>query len=641
MTSKSEYDVLIVGAGIAGSALAHALSASSPLCRSRQFRVALLERSLSEPDRIVGELLQPGGIAALKALGLDSCVENIGAIPAYGYCVTYEGKKVQIPYPQPFEGRSFHHGRLIQALRAKAKEAIGVDVIEATVTELVECQQSGRITAVRAKRLNDTALVTYSADLIVIADGCFSNFRSQVFFKPFSTRLITKGYFFGAILENVSLPIPEHGTVALVPGSGPVLLYQIDSTETRILMDIKAPLPSDIPGHIRQHILPALPSNLHQALETALEKQRLRRMPNSFLPPMLQGEKYSKDGVILLGDAWNMRHPLTGGGMTVAFNDVLSLAPLILESPDFSSSTITSVLKKWHWSRKPLASTVNILSVALYDLFGADGEKDENLAVLREGCFKYFELGGKCVSDPVSLLAGPYITYHNDTKKVTMRKASVNEYPLLCVKGVVVIDDVVPTDPSYDLLDTIMLRNVGSTARDFLAFERNFLVQCRFGLLLSLLSSSFLLRARLPSTDPIPPPQNHIPISARLPFGYLFFVSGFLGVCLALQLIQGKAFLKSSNVITAPKRVIAAVKASIERTGANEPSIARSDAFLLGEDEFDELEPEPEAVAFPLELLEEGDVLDGVAAALGAVMDAKLGGVAERLMKTSVDDIDI
>ena len=31
---------------------------------------------------------------------------------------------------------------------------------------------------------------------------------------------------------------------------------------------------------------------------------------------------------------------------------------------------------------------------------------DENLEVLREGCFKYFELGGECVGAPVRLLSG-------------------------------------------------------------------------------------------------------------------------------------------------------------------------------------------------------------------------------------------
>lgn len=97
-------------------------------------------------------------------------------------------------------------------------------------------------------------------------------------------------------------------------------------------------------------------------------------MPNSFLPPVEQGTKQSKKGAILIGDSWNMRHPLTGGGMTVAFNDVVLLRKLLGSVDDFREWTqIQQALHNWHWNRKPLASTVNILSVALYDLFGADG----------------------------------------------------------------------------------------------------------------------------------------------------------------------------------------------------------------------------------------------------------------------------
>lgn len=148
-------------------------------------------------------------------------------------------------------------------------------------------------------------------------------------------------------------------------------------------------------------------------------------MPNSWLPPAEQGTKHSKEGVILIGDSWNMRHPLTGGGMTVAFNDVVILSKLLLQIKDFSDwDAVSHALHQWHWSRKSLSSTVNILSVALYDLFGADGEYqthpfslprngpdrwcfvvDEYLAVLRNGCFKYFERGGECVNGPVSLLS--------------------------------------------------------------------------------------------------------------------------------------------------------------------------------------------------------------------------------------------
>ncbi|KAI0047410.1 squalene monooxygenase [Auriscalpium vulgare] len=402
MWSKS-YDVVIVGAGVAGSALAHALSSFSST-RPSPLRIALLERSLAEPDRIVGELLQPGGVAALRALGMESCLDDIDAVPVHGYCVVEGGANVHIPYPEGHEGRSFHHGRFIQRLRAKARAAPGVDVIEATVSELIECQFTGRVLGVQATRKDaDGEKETFYADLVVIADGCFSNFRSTVMGAA-AAKADVRGHFVGAILEDAVLPIPQHGTVALVKGFGPVLLYQIAEHDTRILIDVKNPLPSDLKKHILSNILPQLPSALHLPIENALAKERLRRMPNSFLPPVEQGNRHTKEGAILLGDAWNMRHPLTGGGMTVAFNDTLLLARELVTVGDLGDwSAVSRVLHHWHWARKPLAATINVLSIALYDLFGAD---DEYLAALRTGCFKYFERGGECVNGPVSLLSG-------------------------------------------------------------------------------------------------------------------------------------------------------------------------------------------------------------------------------------------
>ena len=240
------YDIIIVGAGVAGCALAHALSVAA-VKRNRPLRICLLERSLAEPDRIVGELLQPGGIMALQKLGLEDCVDGIDAIPTYGYCVVLDGAPVHIPYPDGREGRAFHHGRFIQQLRKKAKAAERVDVVEATVSELIECPLTGRILGVRATRKEEGAVEkeAFFADLTIVADGCFSNFRSKVLGKA-QYPGVTKGHFCGVILEDAALPIPKHGTVMLVKGYGPVLSYQIGTHETRVLFDVKHPPPSDL-----------------------------------------------------------------------------------------------------------------------------------------------------------------------------------------------------------------------------------------------------------------------------------------------------------------------------------------------------------------------------------------------------------
>lgn len=60
--------------------------------------------------------------------------------------------------------------------------------------------------------------------------------------------------------------------------------------------------------------------------------------------------------------------------MTVALNDVVILTDLLRSVSRLEDWTfISQVLHTWHWSRKPLGSTINILSIALYDLFGAEG----------------------------------------------------------------------------------------------------------------------------------------------------------------------------------------------------------------------------------------------------------------------------
>ncbi|BGP04178.1 Squalene monooxygenase [Rhodotorula toruloides] len=502
--AATEFDIAIVGAGILGPALAYGLAESG---RS----VLLLERDLSEPDRIVGELLQPGGCLALQKLGIDDALEGIDAVPCGGYQVFWGDQSVAIPYPEESkkmiwsdgterkqEGRSFHHGHFVQNLRRKAQSAKGVTLVEATVNELIE-DAAGTIVGIKAtprKRDTDDATsdpvqLDFRAKLTIVADGCMSKFRRSLL--PSHVTPSTRSHFVGLVLEDADLPAPHHGHVILgkmdpanppppadlnVPSLGPVLVYQLATHETRMLVDVrghKLPPQRDLASFLRTHVTPVLPSSIVPSFEKALEKSlsgdkayRLRSMPNSWLPSYPQGRDVQ--GAFLAGDSLNMRHPLTGGGMTVAFNDAVILTQLLgggkavgQVEPDERGVVdlenwldMSERLEEWHWKRKAVASCINVLSLALYSLFGAD---DENLEVLKTGCFKYFERGGDCISGPVSLLSAlrpspALLFYHffrvafysiyclfttptrSSTSSTPAEKPAVWDYPALTAKSI-------------------------------------------------------------------------------------------------------------------------------------------------------------------------------------------------------------
>lgn len=122
--------------------------------------------------------------------------------------------------------------------------------------------------------------------------------------------------------------------------------------------------------------------------------------------------------------------------MTVGLGDALILTELLGGSEGLGASSrevidlekdrvsVREAAEVWYWRRKGLTGTINVLAQALYSLFGADGKlfnafsqpfllvlhrKGEDLELLKMACFRYFERGGKCIEDPVSMLAGSVI----------------------------------------------------------------------------------------------------------------------------------------------------------------------------------------------------------------------------------------
>ncbi|XP_040900643.1 squalene monooxygenase [Toxotes jaculatrix] len=387
-----EPDVVIVGAGVLGSAMAAVLARDGR-------RVTVVERDLKEPDRIVGELLQPGGYRALKELGLEGSVEGLDAHLVHGYVIhdIESSTEVEIPYPQSEDsiqcGRAFHHGRFIMGLRRAALAEPNVTFVEGTVTSLQE--EDGCVTGVQYKDKETGDIKEIHAALTVVADGCFSKFRKSLV----SGKAHISSHFVGCLMKDCPQFKANHAELVLANPS-PVLIYQISSSQTRVLVDIRGEMPRNLSEYMAEKIHPQLPEHLKEPFMVALQNDRLRSMPASFLPP----SPVNKPGVLLLGDAYNMRHPLTGGGMSVALNDVRIWRNLLRNISDlYDDRAMLQAKKKFHWERKSSHSfVVNVLAQALYELFAAT---DNSLHELRKACFQYFKLGGECIAGPIGLLS--------------------------------------------------------------------------------------------------------------------------------------------------------------------------------------------------------------------------------------------
>ncbi|KAK8705562.1 hypothetical protein V6N13_049160 [Hibiscus sabdariffa] len=313
-------DVIIVGAGVAGSALAYTLGKDGR-------RVHVIERDLSEPDRIVGELLQPGGYLKLLELGLEDCVEEIDAQ---------------------------------QRMREKSASLHNVHLEQGTVTSLLE--EKGMIRGVQYKTKDGCELTAF-APLTIVCDGCFSNLRRSLC----NPKVDVPSYFVGLVLENCHLPYSNHGHVILADPS-PILFYPISSTEVRCLVDVPGPrVPSiangEMANYLKTIVAPQVPPEIYDSFVAAVDKGNIRTMPNRSMP----AAPLPTPGALLMGDAFNMRHPLTGGGMTVALSDIVVLRNLLRPISDLHDAPILcKYLESFYTLRKPVASTINTLAVAIY-----------------------------------------------------------------------------------------------------------------------------------------------------------------------------------------------------------------------------------------------------------------------------------
>jgi geranylgeranyl reductase family protein len=161
-----EADVIVVGAGPGGSAAAYHLARHG-------VRVLLLEKTEFPREKVCGDGLTPRAVKQLVKMGVDIS-EEAGWLRNKGLRVIGGGSRLQLDWPDLAEYPNYGLTRtrldFDQAL-ADAAVKVGARLQTSTNVTGAVLDKAGRITGVTALLGKDKEPATYTAPLVIAADG--------------------------------------------------------------------------------------------------------------------------------------------------------------------------------------------------------------------------------------------------------------------------------------------------------------------------------------------------------------------------------------------------------------------------------------------------------------------------------------
>jgi 2-polyprenyl-6-methoxyphenol hydroxylase-like FAD-dependent oxidoreductase len=288
------YDVVIVGAGVAGMATALEFS-------RQRANVLLIESSDAWRPRIAGELIHPHGVQMLKNLG----VHIAGAYPVRGFLLYPHDKSTELTfsYGPGKQGLSCEHEQIVDAIRDRVLTQPGIEFCRgARATRITKDAVVYVVEGKERRAVGHRRVVAATGHTSLIGDAAHRKKRVS--------RMM------GLSLRGAQMKDELRGNIVL-GRPGPIAVYRVAPDVIRAFVDV----PLDFEGDFAQAYAPLFPPELRAAFRDALVKQEITWSANYWQPRL----RYEADGVAVVGDATGVLHPLTACGITLALEDARAL----------------------------------------------------------------------------------------------------------------------------------------------------------------------------------------------------------------------------------------------------------------------------------------------------------------------------
>jgi geranylgeranyl reductase family protein len=341
--TDEEADVIVVGAGPAGSATASYLARSG-------LDVLLLEKTRFPREKVCGDGLTPRAVKALVGMGIP-IDEQDGWLPNKGLRIIGGGVRLELPWPDlaSYPGFGLVRSRLgFDETLARSAQKSGARLIEGmNVSGPVRDDKTGRLVGVTASEggvaagddaARDTER-TYRARVVVAADGNSSRLSVAMGLRKREDRplgVAVRTYYTSPRHDDDYLEswLELWDGDRLLPGYGWIFGMGDGTSNVGLgLLNTSAAFRNTDYRGLLQRWLAGMPQSWGYT-----EENRTQPVRGAALPMGFNRTPHYTDGLLLAGDAGGMVNPFNGEGIAYA-----------MESGEIAARVITQALSRPTW----------------------------------------------------------------------------------------------------------------------------------------------------------------------------------------------------------------------------------------------------------------------------------------------------